>query len=102
MNFKMISPKELDDYVGQNNAIVIDLRTPDEYVKKHIRGALNIPYERLQGCCMFPMEAQLIFYCDRGAMSMAAAREYAQKGYQTKTVVGGFLAYRGSGVESFR
>ncbi|MFQ9394501.1 MAG: hypothetical protein ACLR2E_11135 [Lachnospiraceae bacterium] len=27
-------------------------------------------------------------------MSMAAAREYAEKGYRTKTVVGGFLAYQ--------
>ncbi len=102
MDFEMITPKELNRYLGQNDAIVIDLRTPDEYVKKHIRGAINIPYERLKGCCMFPLEAQLVFYCDRGAMSMAAAREYAQKGYQTKTVVGGFLAYQGGQVESFR
>ena len=35
-------------------------------------------------------------------MSMAAAREYAEKGYRTKTVVGGFLAYQGRETESFR
>ena len=32
----------------------------------------------------------------------AAAREYAEKGYRTKTVVGGFLAYQGRETESFR
>lgn len=102
MNFEMIKPKDLDQYVHQKSTIIIDLRPPDEYVTRHIKGAINIPYERLKGCCMFPTDATLVFYCDRGSVSMAMAREYAGKGYHTKTVVGGFHAYQGSQTESFR
>lgn len=102
MNFEMIPPKDLELYLHQKDTMVIDLRSPDEYVAKHIKGAVNIPYERLKKCCVFPREFLLVFYCDRGSMSMAAAREYAKKGYRTKTVVGGFHAYQGKETESFR
>lgn len=102
MNFEMIPPKELDSYLHRQDTIIIDLRSPDEYVARHIKGAINIPYNRLKSCCMFPPETTLVFYCDRGSVSMAVAREYAEKGYKTKTVVGGFLGYRGNQTESFR
>lgn len=102
MKFEMITPKELDSYLSQKDAIIVDLRSPDEYVTRHIRGAVNIPYDRLNGRCVFPEEATLVLYCDRGSISMAVAREYAEKGYRTKTVVGGFRAYQGSQTESFR
>lgn len=102
MNFEMITPKELDSYVSHRNTIIIDLRSPEEYVLRHIRGAINIPYERLKGSVRFPEDAILVFYCDRGSVSMAAAREYAKKGYIAKTVVGGFHSYQGHRTESFR
>lgn len=102
MMFDMITPKELEQYLNQKNVVIIDLRASDEYVAKHIKGAINIPYEHLGDCCMFPKNITLIFYCDRGAMSMVSAKEFARKGYHTKTVVGGFLAYQGKETESFR
>jgi len=102
MNFEMITPKELEQYLDQQNVVIIDLRASDEYVAKHIKGAINIPYEQLGTCCMFPHNRILIFYCDRGAVSMIAAKDFARKGYKTMTVVGGFLSYWGKETESFR
>ena len=102
MNFEMITPKELDRYLHRGDTFIIDLRPPKEYRERHLKGAVNIPYEKLSGCCLFPRDRLLLFYCDRGSMSMAAAREYAEKGYRTKMVVGGFLAYQGRETESFR
>ena len=43
----------------------------------------------------FPKEKLLVFYCDRGGASMAAAREFVRRGYRTRSVIGGFAAYRG-------
>ena len=79
---------------------VVDLL--EKYRDRHLRGALNIPYERRKNCCLFPKNVLLVFYCDRGSLSMAAAREYAGKGYRTRTVVGGLSAYQGKETESFR
>lgn len=45
-----ISAEELDLYVGRKDAVLIDLREPEEYAKNHIRTAVNIPYEKLQDC----------------------------------------------------
>ena len=43
----------------------------------------------------FPKDKLLIFYCDRGGASMQAARSLARQGCRTRSVIGGFAAYRG-------
>lgn len=95
-----ISAKMLDYYVGRIDTVIIDLRRKEQFEKSHIKGALNIPYEE-------PGEWQndftkdiyknhlLIFYCERGGSSMKAAKYFAQQGYRTRSVIGGFQAYRG-------
>lgn len=89
----MIPAKALDKYVRDKNAFIIDLRSPDEYMLRHIKGAINIPYETLQGCKGLPKEMSLILYCERGSVSMVAAKELAARGYHVKTVIGGIHAY---------
>ena len=38
-----ISARDLDGYINRPDAVIIDLRTPEEYKKSHIRTAVNIP-----------------------------------------------------------
>ena len=40
-----------------------------------------------------------ILYCDRGGLSMQAARELQEQGYRAISVVGGIQAYRGRYLE---
>lgn len=101
MDFEMITPRQLDDYVGNPDALIIDLRDPREYREGHIRGAVNIPFEMLPQYPMFPMDVHLILYCGRGAASMSAAKDLAGRGYLVKTVVGGLHAYRGKMLVSY-
>lgn len=90
-----ISVKMLDYYVDRPDTLIIDLREPESYRRSHIRGAVNIPYEELSENPPIPKEKLLVFYCDRGGASMAAARDYVRKGWKTRSVIGGFAAYRG-------
>ena len=90
-----ISAKMLDYYVGRSDTLIIDVREPDAYRKSHILGAVNLPYQELSCCRDLPREKLLIFYCQRGGSSMAAARLFVRKGYRTRSVIGGFEAYRG-------
>ena len=101
-DFEAIPAKDLDWLIHQKNCFLIDLRMPDEYMEKHIKGAVNIPYHRLENCRSLPVDMELVLYCERGSVSMMAARELAEKGYHVKTVVGGIHAYRGKNLESFR
>ena len=89
-----ISAKMLDYYVERSDAVIIDLRDPVSYKKGHVRNAVNIPYHE------FPKDKILILYCDRGGASMQAARSLARAGCRTRSVIGGFAAYRGRNLVS--
>lgn len=93
-----ISGKMVDYYVGRKDVIIIDLRDKNEYDKSHIRGALNFPYEEAEWKREYPKDKILILYCDRGGASLMAARELARRGLRTRSLVGGFEAYRGRNI----
>lgn len=93
-----ISAKMLDYYVGRSDAVIIDLRKEENYRAGHVRGAVNIPYEWLEETGEPPGIDRgkiLVLYCDRGGASLMAAKQLARKGWQTRSVIGGFGAYRG-------
>ena len=89
-----ISARELDWYV-QNHFLIIDLRSPADYVYAHIQGAVNVPYGQFDKELLGYEHDPIVLYCERGALSMAVARELEAKGYKTRSVVGGIRAYRG-------
>ena len=90
-----ISAKMLDYYVGRRDTLIIDLREKESYMHSHVKGAVNMPYGEIDGYTAFPKGKILVLYCDRGGASMAAARDYVRRGYRTRSVIGGFGAYRG-------
>ena len=99
MGFETIPARELDRLVLNGRGIIVDLRSPEEYRQRHIRGAVNLPYEQWNGRFPYSDQQEIILYCERGSISMAAARDLAEKGYRVKTVVGGIRAYRGANLE---
>lgn len=92
-----ISAKMLDYYADRTDAVLIDLRSREEYEVSHVKGARNLPYEEFEEMQSydFPRGKVLVLYCDRGGASLMAARLLARKGYETRSVIGGFEAYRG-------
>ena len=91
------------NYLCKNAGLFIDLRDPAAYRRGHVRNAANIPYRELEEYLekkqdqkyRFPKDKLLILYCDRGGASMQAARSLARQGCRTRSVIGGFAAYRG-------
>jgi rhodanese-related sulfurtransferase len=96
MPFDTIRTNDINKYIGKPNVMIIDLRDREEYMEGHIQTAVNIPYDmleeeknRLQRNCL------LIFYCDRGHISLLACRDLMKDGYNIKSLYGGIHAYRG-------
>lgn len=58
---KTISAKMLDYFVGQPDAWIIDLREHSVYERSHIKGAVNVPYEELEGDMHFQRISSLFF-----------------------------------------
>lgn len=94
-----ISAREVDRYIFDKSYLLVDVRKPSEYRKMHIRGAVCIPYEYLLQRVRGLGRAVPILYCDRGGLSMQAARELEEYGYRAISVVGGIQAYRGRYLE---
>lgn len=91
---EMISPKMVKQYQNRKDALIIDLRSKEEYDKYHIPGALHIEYEDERSLAILPKNKEIILYCERGASSMAKAKELMRKGYHVKTLIGGIRAYK--------
>lgn len=96
MDFETIPAKQLNNYIGQYNTIIIDLRDKEDYHEGHIPTAVNIPYNQLSKYkYKIGKFYQVIVYCERGSKSLLAARELCKLGYYVINVYGGFNAYRG-------
>ncbi len=90
-----ISAKMLDYYVDRRDALIIDLREREAYAHSHVKGAVNMPYVEIDEHTTFPKGKTLVLYCDRGGASLLLARQLAKLDYRTRSVIGGFEAYRG-------
>lgn len=101
MEFETISPRDVDAYLFRKDYVVIDIREPRDYRKRHLKGAICIPYQRLEEGVALLRRQELILYCERGSTSLMAARKLSEKGYHVKSVVGGIQAYSGKNVESY-
>ena len=80
--------------------LLVDVRNPSEYRKQHIRGAVCVPREYLLQRVRGFGKIIPVLYCDRGGLSMQAARELEEHGYRAISVVGGIQAYNGRYLES--
>lgn len=80
------------------NIIIVDVRTPEEYKKGHIPGAMNIPVETPQLITeKIPDKNETIFvYCLSGGRSQRASELFADMGYGHITDIGGILFWPGN------
>ncbi len=80
-----IQPQQaLDDY-NNNGAVIIDVRSEDEWMEGHITDALHIPVEEIGTRLLQEVpnqNTQLIFYCSSGQRSQTALEEALKLGYQ--------------------
>lgn len=91
----------LDYYIEANReqTVIVDVGKRIRFEKRHINGAVNIPYdEMIEGKYNLPHDKIIILYCDRGGTSMMAAKYLITHGYEVKNVVGGLRSYRGKNI----
>ena len=103
MGFETISAKELENFIGRDGVIIVDLRDNIDYEKGHVPTASNIPYDLLEQnkfklyyFYSNLLQHEIVLYCDRVGVSLLACRELYKMGYKVYNVYGGFLSYRGT------
>lgn len=95
--YDTIPSQYLDLWLEQGySGRIIDLRDPESYLRGHIYGAENFPYDELmQEPDVLTGEQPLLFYCSRGSESLLACNYYSRLGYPVFNMGNGMNYYRG-------
>ena len=83
---------------AESGYIILDVRTPEEFVEKHIPGAINVPNETIgsEEIPELPDKDQLILvYCRSGNRSKQASEKLAALGYANIVEIGGIMDWPG-------
>ena len=91
----------VQEYKNEKNAILLDVRTSQEYREGHIPGSKNVPLQRLDKLEELTENKDTVLnvYCHSGARSRQATNFLQYMGYTNVHNIGGITAYSGK-VES--
>jgi len=78
------------------DALLVDVREPEEFARDHIEGAINIPLGELrQRLGELPRDREIWLSCAVGERSYYALRVLVQNGLRARTLSGGYVTYCG-------
>jgi len=91
----------ITDYHNSPEAVLLDVRTPQEYRDGFIPGSKNVPLQAIDKVAdlVENKDTVLYVYCHSGARSRQAVSYLQHMGYSNVHNIGGIAAYRGK-VES--
>lgn len=87
----------VEEFKGNSNAVLIDVREADEYRQGHIPGAINVPLSNLNKITSVVKEKdkELYVYCLSGSRSSQAVPAMKRLGYSNVKNIGGISSYKG-------
>ena len=87
----------IQEFMNMEGAVLLDVRTPQEYQEGHIPGSKNVPLQQLDKISSVAdnKDIQLFVYCYSGARSRQATAILQHMGYANVNNIGGIAAYQG-------
>ncbi len=85
------------EYRETNGAVLIDVRTPEEYREGHIPESMNIPLQSINKVTRIidDKSIPIFVHCLSGARSRQATNILKQLGYTNVKNIGGISSYKG-------
>lgn len=77
----------------QSGAVLVDVRTPDEFQAKHIEGAVNVPADQIATHDFGGKDKPVVLYCQAGHRSQTAAETLAAQGYSHVHLLGAMATW---------
>ncbi|MBO8159220.1 rhodanese-like domain-containing protein [Thermosyntropha sp.] len=90
--YKINSP-ELKERIdaGDANILIIDIRSPEDYAKGHIKGAVNIPFAKMHEYLdKIPSDKEIFVYCYTGQTAGQTVAIMNMYGYNARSLHFGF------------
>ena len=87
----------LEQFRNTPGAVLLDVRTPEEYAQGHLPGSINLPLQNIFRVTEeVPEQGTPVFlYCHSGARSRRAAAFLEKLGYENVCNLGGISGYSG-------
>ncbi len=85
------------EFQAASGAVLLDVRTPDEYREGHIPGSQNVPLQSIDKVkrIVDNKHTPIFVHCLSGGRSRQAAMMLGQMGYTNVKNIGGISAYTG-------
>lgn len=74
---QLLPPNLAQERLAQGEATLIDIREPDEFARRHIKGALSYPLSALESVSLPAASGDLIFTCRSGMRTGGACDRLA-------------------------
>lgn len=86
--------------LDSGDAVLVDVREPDEWAEGHVAGATHIPLGELPSrLAEVPRDREVLLFCRSGNRSGAATSLLRKQGFDRATnVEGGITAWRRAGL----
>lgn len=87
----------VSEYSAERGAVLLDVRTSEEYSRGHIPGSINIPLQSIEQVSgtIKDKATSIYVHCLSGARSRQAAAILQHMGYTHVKNIGGISAYAG-------
>jgi len=87
----------LEEYDSLPHALLLDVRTPQEFAEGHIPCSENVPLNDIESICerRLGCDVPVFVYCHSGARSHQAARALRELGFTSVRNIGGICSYMG-------
>lgn len=87
----------VEQFRQTDGAVLVDVRTPEEYRDGHVPGSINVPLQQIEDIELEVAEKNtpLYVYCRSGARSRQATALLKEMGYEDVHNIGGILDYQG-------
>lgn len=102
-DIKTITPREVAEWLRRGEALLIDVREPDEFKSEHIGGALSVPLAltgRLAEIAPLPEGRKVVFQCLSGmrAGKACAMAQSTLPGHTVYNLEGGINGWKAAGL----
>ncbi|MDL2318462.1 rhodanese-like domain-containing protein [Eubacteriales bacterium OttesenSCG-928-A19] len=90
--------KGVNEYNATNGAVLLDVRTRDEYRSGHVPGSMHIDVAEIHAAATaIPDKTTPLFvYCQSGSRSGMAVNALKKMGFTNVKNIGGIMSYSGS------
>lgn len=91
----------VEEFLKTEKAVLLDVRTKEEYESGHIENSENIPLQQIEKVFakITDKNTPLFVFCQSGSRSNSATSALKQMGYSNVTNIGGISSYRGKVVK---